>query len=178
MATLVVVHQDAAHIENNKVISYLLAIPVLTVGVTIISICLQKTSKTQVNLPKNNPKNLRKTAKVSTIKKINSHPTDEDDISCNFCGKNDFVSYGRLLTHIEFKHKDQIQNDDDEDDFTENNEKHTEVEPNKSQLRSPTRQHQAKIKQINVGRPSVPKINIEDISETDSDTITSNGTVL
>ena len=158
MATLVVVH-----IQNYKAISYLLAIPLITVGLTIISMCtgsmcIKKTPKSQVNVlrvPKNNPKKLRKTTK--------------DDYFCNFCGKNDFVSYGRLLTHIEFEHKDQIQNDDDEDNFTENNEKNTD--PNKRQ-----HHHQAKMKQINVGRPSVPKINIEDIS--DSDTITSNGTVL
>ena len=171
MATLIVVHT-----QNYKAMAYLLAIPLITVGLTIISMCtgsmcIKKTPKSQVNVlrvPKNNPKKLRKT----TTKETNSHPTIEDDYFCNFCGKNDFVSYGRLLTHIEFEHKDEIQNDD-EDNFTENNEKHSN--PNKRQK---TRQHQTKLKQINVGRPSVPKIYIGDISETDSDTMASNGTVL
>ena len=137
MARLVVVNT-----KNYKAIAYLLAIPILTVGgITIISVFKQK-SKSRANLPKNdNPKKLRKTTKKS----------NEDDVLCNLCGKKDFVSYGRLLTHIELEHKDDdsIQNSN----FTENNEKKTKGSP----------------KTIS---------NIEDISETNSETTASNSTAL
>ena len=140
MARLVVVNT-----KNYKAIAYLLAIPILTVGgITIISVFKQK-SKSRANLPKNdNPKKLRKTTKKS----------NEDDVLCNLCGKKDFVSYGRLLTHIELEHKDDdsIPNSNNENDFTENNEKNNKESPN-------------------IG-------NIEDVSETDSETIASNSTVL
>ena len=137
MARLVVVNT-----KNYKAIAYLLAIPILTVGgTTIISVFKQK-SKSRANLPENdNPKELRKTTKKS----------NEDDVLCNLCGKKDFVSYGRLLTHIELEHKDDnsIQNSN----FTENNEKKTTGSPNTIS-------------------------NIEDISETNSETIASNSTAL
>ena len=137
MARLVVVNT-----KNYKAIAYLLAIPILTVGgITIISVFKQK-SKSRANSPKNdNPKKLRKTTKKS----------NEDDVLCNLCGKKDFVSYGRLLTHIELEHKDDnsIQNSN----FTKNNEKKTKESPNTIS-------------------------NIEDISETNSETIASNSTAL
>ena len=51
---------------------------------------------------------------MSNIQKnVKSDPlqtyTIKNELFKQFKPKNDFVSYGRLLTHIEFKHKDQIQ---------------------------------------------------------------------